>query len=65
MDVVFTSVPLPGAVQDYACVGVPGQHVMAITTATEKGIGVALVNLDTGASRTLIEDAWPPVSVLA
>lgn len=65
MDVVFTSVPLPGAVQDYAWVGDPGQHVMAITTATEKGMGVTLVDLDTGASRTLIEDEWPPVHVLA
>ena len=48
MDVVFTSVHLPSAAQDYAWVGDPGQHIMAITTTTEKGMGVTLVDLDTG-----------------
>jgi len=69
MDVVFTSAPLPtnsfAGAQDYVWVGDPGQHVMAFTTPSEKGVGVTLVDLDTGASRTLIEDEWPPVDVLA
>jgi len=77
-EVVFTSAPLPTKFvaadgkmhrsdwgRDYAWVGDPGQHVMAITRASEKGTAVTLVDLDTGASRVLIEDEWPPVDVLA
>ena len=78
MEVVFTSAPLPTRFvtadgmehrsdwgRDYAWVGDPGQHVMAITRSSEKGTAVTLVDLDTGASRTLIEDERPPVDVLA
>jgi hypothetical protein len=38
---------------------------MAVTTPSTKGVGVTLVDLETGASRRLIKDEWPPVDVLA
>ena len=78
MEVVFTSAPLPTTYvradgvmvrgdwgRDYAWVGDPRQHVMAITRHSEKGTAVTLVDLDTGASRVLIEAREHPVDVLA